>query len=444
MQPRSRQFFTHLYVILGAIALLGAGSLSIITPGTDAAAVPKDPGSYAVAFKRTALLRDAGRRIFSDRSFSASGLQSCASCHDPQRRYNPPNALDVQPGGDDMKRRGFRTPPTLTYLNRIPPYSNHYHDSDEEGDESIDAGPTGGLTWDGRVDRGDNQARIPLLSEFEMASSAAGVAAAIRTAGYAQLLREALGEHALDKDDDAFVAVVHALGAFEQDYDEFNPYTSKYDAWLTGNAKLSAKEQRGLKLFEDPNKGNCAECHISQRALDGGAPALSDYGLIAIGVPRNAKIPRNADAAFHDLGACGPERKDKAGQSDFCGLFRTPTLRNVALRKTFFHNGKFHTLRDVLEFYVSRDITPARWYAKNNAGSVDPYDDLPAEYRANINHDEPFAGQKPGATPRLDANEIDDVVAFLQTLTDGYLEQNPYRAERMRKKPSATSSHPGG
>ncbi len=213
MQLRSRQAFTSLYVILGAIALIGAACLPATGTATGAPAPAKSP-SYAAAFKRTALLRDAGRRIFSDRTFSASGRQSCASCHDPQRRYNPPNALDVQPGGGDMKQRGFRAPPTLTYLNRVPPYNNHYHDSDEEGDESVDAGPTGGLTWDGRVDRGENQARLPLLSEFEMASRAAGVAAAIRQAGYAHLLREALGEQALDKDEDAFTAVVHALGAF--------------------------------------------------------------------------------------------------------------------------------------------------------------------------------------------------------------------------------------
>ena len=77
-------------------------------------------------------------------------------------------ARDVQRGGADMSERGFRAPPTLTYLNRVPPYSNHYHDSDEEGDESVDNGPTGGLTWDGRVNGGENQARIPLLAAFEM------------------------------------------------------------------------------------------------------------------------------------------------------------------------------------------------------------------------------------------------------------------------------------
>jgi cytochrome c peroxidase len=403
-----------------------------------------DASSHDPAFHRAALLREAGRQIFSDSAYSASGRQSCASCHDPKRRYNPPNAHDVQRGGVDMSQRGFRAPPTLTYLNRVPPYSNHYHDSDEEGDESVDNGPTGGLTWDGRVNGGENQARIPLLAPFEMANTVAGVAAAVRKSASSSTIRQALGEHALDDDDAAFAAVVRALGAFEQDYDEFNPYTSKYDAYLTGNAKLSKAELRGLKLFEDPEKGNCAQCHLSQRTLDGGAPAFSDYGLIALGVPRNPAIERNRDAAFHDLGACGPERTDKKADASFCGLFRTPTLRNVALRETFFHNGRFHDLREVVEFYVTRDITPERWYAKDADGHANAYDDLPAEYRANVNRDAPFEGQKPGAKPRLDAREIGDVVAFMKTLTDGYVASNPYRAERAKAAAHAQQAPPRG
>ncbi|MEO6689346.1 MAG: cytochrome c peroxidase [Dokdonella sp.] len=430
------KIFTSFYFVF---LLSGYLSASVAAVASDAPPSGVNASTYAAAFERTTQLRDVGRRIFSDASFSASGRQSCASCHDPSHRYNPPDARDVQPGGVDGRQLGFRAPPTLTYLNRIPPYSNHHHDSDEEGDESVDAGPTGGLTWDGRVDRGDNQARIPLLSAFEMAASVAGVARAIREARYAPTLRKALGATALDADNDAFDAVVHALGVFEQDYDEFNPYTSKYDAWLTGRARLSAREMRGLTLFEDASKGNCMQCHLSRRPLDASAPAFSDYGLIALGVPRNNRIPRNADASFHDLGACGPERADKRGQSGFCGLFRTPTLRNVALRKTFFHNGSFHSLRDVIAFYVTRDITPERWYPKRVDGSVDAYDDLSPDYQANLNREPPFEGQKPGAKPRLDAREIDDIVVFLGTLTDGYLKENPYRVERRQARAKASA-----
>lgn len=413
-----------------ALVLLCCASISTVL----LAAGAEHPSRwYATARARTALLREAGKMIFSDPSFSASGRQSCASCHDPSRRYNPPNAFDVQVGGPALRDQGFRAAPTLTYLNRVPPYDNHHHDSEEEADNSIDNGPTGGLTWDGRVDTGAQQAAIPLTSRFEMGNTIQGVASAVRKSPQSARLRAALGEDALATDSKAFAAVTRALGAFEEDYAEFSPYTSKYDAWLTGHAALSPQERRGLELFEDEAKGNCAQCHLSRRGHDGTPPAFSDYGLIALAVPRNPAIARNRDSNFHDLGACGPERKDKSGQDDYCGLFRTPTLRNVAQRKAFFHNGKFHDLTEVVEFYVSRDITPERWYSRDVHGKTMPYDDLPARYHGNINRDPPFDGQQPGGKPRLDKDEIAAIVAFLHTLDDGYLKNNPYRREHVRR-----------
>jgi len=119
------------------------------------------------------------------------------------------------------------------------------------------------------------------------------------------------------------------------------------------------------------------------------------------------------------MGLCGPLRLDLKSKTEYCGMFRTPTLRNVALRKSYFHNGSFHSLRKVVEFYVSRDITPEKWYSRTADGKVNIYDDLPAQYHKNINVDPPFA-PLPGNKPRLSTSEITDVVAFLNTLTDGY------------------------
>lgn len=175
---------------------------------------------------------------------------------------------------------------------------------------------------------------------------------------------------------------------------------------------------RGLQLFNDEKKGNCASCHISQRALDGTPPQFSDFGLIAIAVPRNRTLPVNRDPRFYDLGACGPERTDLKGRDEFCGLFRTPSLRNVALRKTFFHNGVYHSLDDVMRFYAERDIHPEKFYPVVH-GKVQRYDDLPKRYWPNINREPPF-DRKPGDRPALNAAEIKDVIAFLNTLTDGY------------------------
>jgi cytochrome c peroxidase len=369
---------------------------------------------YEAVRKKTAL----GKALFFDPSLSGSGKLACATCHSPAHAFGPPNALPVQLGGNDMRAPGFRAVPTLKYLQSIPAFTEHFHDSDDEGDESVDAGPTGGLTWDGRVDTGAQQARIPLTSAFEMSSSPAHVAAAVRAAPYADAFRDAYGAQVLADDEATFDAVLEALGIFEQTPATFYPYTSKYDAYLAGKATLSAAELRGLELFNDERKGNCASCHLSERAKDGSPPQFSDFGLIALGVPRNRALAVNRDPRFFDLGACGPERTDLKGQDEYCGIFRTPTLRNVALRKTFFHNGIYHSLEDVLRFYAERDTNPEKFYPVVN-GKVRKFDDLPKRYWANLNTDPPF-DRKPGEPPALDEAEIQDIIAFLNTLTDGY------------------------
>lgn len=369
---------------------------------------------YEAVRKKTAL----GKALFFDPSLSGSGKLACATCHDPAHAFGPPNALAVQSGGNDMRQPGFRAVPTLKYLQSVPAFTEHFHDSEDEGDESVDARPTGGLTWDGRVDTGAQQARIPLLSGFEMNSSPARVASAVRAAPYADAFRDAFGSAVLDHDETTFDAVLEALGIFEQTPATFYPYTSKYDAYLAGSATLAPAELRGLQLFNDERKGNCASCHLSARAKDGAPPQFSDFGLIALGVPRNRALPVNRNPRFFDLGACGPERVDLKGRDEYCGLFRTPTLRNVALRHTFFHNGIYHSLEDVLHFYAERDTNPEKFYPVVN-GRVRKFDDLPKRYESNLNTDPPF-DRKRGATPALNEAEISDIIAFLNTLTDGY------------------------
>ena len=356
--------------------------------------------------------------MFLDPSLSGSGKLACASCHSPDHAFGPPNALSVQLGGSDLRRPGFRAVPSLRYLQSVPQFTQHFHDSDDEGDESVDAGPTGGLTWDGRVDHGADQARIPLTSSFEMGSTPAQVVAAVKAAPYAGELREAFGATIFDNDEKAFDAILRSLEAFEQTPQKFYPYTSKFDAFLAGKAKLNEAEMRGLELFNDEKKGNCAACHISQRAKDGSPPQFSDFGLIALGVPRNRALPINKDPKYFDLGACGPERQDLKGQPEYCGIFRTPSLRNVATRKVFFHNGIYHSLDEAVRFYVQRDTNPEKFYPTVH-GKVQKFDDLPRRYWANVNTEPPF-DRKPGEKPALDEADIKDVVAFLNTLTDGY------------------------
>jgi cytochrome c peroxidase len=140
---------------------------------------------------------------------------------------------------------------------------------------------------------------------------------------------------------------------------------------------------------------------------------------VALGVPRNREIPANSDSGWYDLGLCGPERIDLRSRDDYCGRFRTPSLRNVATRKVFFHNGVFHSLKEAVEFYSQRDTNPEKWYPRNSQGVVLKFDDLPTKYQGNVETGSPF-GKSAGAKPPLTDDEIADIVTFLETLTDGF------------------------
>ena len=317
-----------------------------------------------------------------------------------------------------MRETGIRAAPSLRYLQTTPQFTEHYFGSDDSGDDSIDNGPTGGLTWDGRVDRLRDQASIPLLSSREMANgSEKSVVAAAQKAGYAKEL-EALSGRGADTRA-LFGTILEALEAWQQNDKQFYPYSSKYDAWLAGRATLSAEESRGLKLFTDPEKGNCARCHIATRGTNGTPPQFTDYGLAALGVPRNRDIPANADPRWFDLGLCGPERADVRTPVEYCGRFMTPSLRNVAMRQSFFHNGVVHTLKEAVAFYAQRDSNPEKWYPKDRDGAVMKFDDLPTPYRGNVEMGPPFS-QHSTAQANLSDEEIDAIVAFLGTLTDGF------------------------
>jgi cytochrome c peroxidase len=409
---------------MGCCTAIGRGLLGLwlfFAAGAMAQAREPAPGlTRPQAYARAAALAALGRTLFFDPSLSASGQMACASCHDPAHAFGPANALSVQLGGKDMTQPGLRAVPSLKYLQAVPQFAEHYYESDDEGDASVDNGPTGGLTWDGRVDRRRDQARVPLLSPFEMANDKPGaLIGRIRQSASADELRRIFGASIFDGDDKALAAIGEALSAYQQDAATFYPYSSKYDAYLAGRAQLTPQEARGLALFNDPAKGNCASCHRSAPGNDGTPPQFTDYGMIATGAPRNRAIPANADPAYFDLGLCGPLRTDFKNRADYCGLFRTPSLRNVALRQTFFHNGAMHSLRAAIAFYVERDTNPGKWYPRDAAGRVQKFDDLPPPYRGNVNREPPFGG-KPGDPPVLSAAEIDDLVAFLNTLTDGY------------------------
>jgi cytochrome c peroxidase len=320
-------------------------------------------------------------------------------------------------GGRALNQAGLRSVPSLRYLQDRPHFTRHeYHAS---GDEPEDVGPGGGFMWDGRADALAAQALIPLLDAREMANrDVHELATRLRASGEAGQFRLLYGPRALRDDRQAAARAAKAITHFELDDASFHPYDSRYDAYLRGTRSLSAQELRGLALFESADKGNCAECHPDAPGPQGAPPAFSDYRFVALGVPRNPELPANRDADFYDLGLCGPLRRDLVQESsEYCGLFKTPTLRNVALREHFFHNARFTTLEQVLEFYVQRDLAPERWYP-TQAGRAELYDDLPPADRANVDRTDPPFDRRAGEPPALNAAEIADLIAFLRTLTD--------------------------
>jgi len=93
----------------------------------------------------------------------------------------------------------------------------------------------------------------------------------------------------------------------------------------------------------------------------------------------------------------------------------TPTLRNVATRSTFFHNGVIHDLTEAVEFYAQRDTDPSRWYPRARDGTILKFDDLPEPYRAN-GRDRSSVRRAPRSAPALTAPEIEDVVRVPQNV----------------------------
>ena len=77
-------------------------------------------------------------------------------------------------------------------------------------------------------------------------------------------------------------------------------------------------------------------------------------------IPRNNKLTGNKNPGFFDMGICGPFRTDMKDQTQYCGMFLTPTLRNTATRHAFFHNGVYSTLDDVMAFYNDRNTAPEK------------------------------------------------------------------------------------
>jgi len=353
-----------------------------------------------------------GEKIFFDTSLSASGKLSCATCHDPDHAHAPSNGLATQLGGINVDVTHFRATPSLRYLNETPPFGRN-----------AKGVLIGGFNRDGHADTLSQQAAGPLLSPVEMANkNASEVVDKVRKTKYLDVLQRAFDLSNSDSSEKYFAAITSALEAYQLENSDFHPFSSKYDMYLDGKIQLTESEHRGLELFNNKNSANCASCHVSQLSPTGKHPLFTDFTYDALGIMRNQSIAANSDEKFFDTGVCMPgvDLKQKRIYEVDCGKFKVPTLRNVATRKVFFHNGKITSLRDAIAFYATRDTDPAHWYGRDQDGRIHKFNDLPEQYRDNVNQREKPYDRGFGRTPRLSEEDITYIEAFLNTLTDGY------------------------
>ena len=349
-----------------------------------------------------------GKALFFDANLSTPPGQACSSCHDPAHFFTDPDTQSSTSEGVIPNRFGNRNSPTIMYSSATPPF--HF--------DKADGLFVGGHFDDGRASTLRDQAKQPFLNALEMNNaSPTEVVEKVRLASYAGLFKRVFGENSLNSPARAYDRIAEAIASFEQT-DRFSPMSSKYDYYLQGKVKLTAQELRGRAVYEDEGKGNCAACHPSRPDRNGAKrPLFTDFTYDNLGVPKNPESHFYAqETEFNPLGfkfidnGLGENVNDPAEN----GKFKVPTLRNIAKTAPYMHNGYFKTLRGVIDFYNSRDIKPicpSEWVTEEEALRQACW---PApEVASNVNHDE--LGKL-----GLSEQEVDDLEAFLLTLTDGY------------------------
>lgn len=259
--------------------------------------------SYAKNFRRphtipyppenayTPAREQLGHMLFFDPRVSSSNILSCASCHNPAFNWGDSLPKGV---GDKMNTLGRRTP---TILNLA------WADL---------------LFWDGRADSLESQALGPIASKGEMNMDLDQLIEKLnKIEGYKPYFEWAYPGEGITKE-----TVGKAIATFERGVvSEQAPF----DEYIDGrDYAINASAKRGFELFN--TKANCVACHSGW--------SFTDHGFYDIGLPDG------------DVG-----RAKHLGLPSMQHAFKTPTLRNVAQRAPYMHDGSEATLEDVVEFY---------------------------------------------------------------------------------------------
>ena len=335
------------------------------------------PGDASNRVSGNRLAIDFGEQLFFESRLSSSGKLSCGSCHVPERDWS-----DGLTRGEGMQTVDRNTPNLVNV---------RYHRW---------------FGWDGAADSLWSQSIRPILNQKELAATPQHVAQLVRKdAELACHYTRTFGKPPSEvKDDEALlVDVGKVLAAFQETivaartpFDEFRDALARGDR--AAAARYSIPAQRGLKIFI--GKGGCSTCHTGPRFTNGefhstGVSFFAAKNRVDPG--RYEGIRELKQSKFNLLGAYNddPSRSTATAtqhvdlvQRNF-GEFKTPSLRNAALTGPYMHNGQIGTLREVVRYYSELDV-----------------DRLHAD------------GEQLLKPLKLSAQEVDDLIVFVESLTD--------------------------
>ena len=286
-----------------------------------------------------------GRWLFFDKRLSADGTVSCATCHRPENGFSEPTAVSTGIRGQKGARKA---PPILNLAWTIFPT----------------------FFWDGRAVSLEEQALGPVANPIEMGNTHEAMIVTISgIKAYAPYFKQAFGDAVINKD-----RIARALADYERTRFSGN---SPWDRWQAGDTHaVSDQVKLGHQLFFF-GKAACNQCHLG--------PNFTENQFHNLGVGWDAKTK-----SFKDEGRFAISKKPEDH-----GAFKTPTLREVASRAPYMHDGSHKTLKDVVEYY-------------NKGGEPNPH--LSAKMKP-LN---------------LSSAEVDALVAFMEALSgEGYHDRGP-------------------
>ena len=297
------------------VAGVFAAAIAVL-PAAERLDIPLGLDNYLPVPEDNPLTREKvelGQRLFNEKQLSRDGTVACSTCHDPKRNFTDDKPLAEGVFG----RIGARRVPAI--LNR---------------------GYGTAFFWDGRIPTLEEQVLQPIINDKEMDMKLEEVVARLRKdEEYAAEFDSVFG-HAITEQD-----ISHALAGYVRTILAGN---SRYDRYLNGEGDaLSELERRGLEIFR--GKGNCTDCHLG--------PNLTDEKF------------RNTGIAWKNGELVDPGRFRFTEQENDRGSFKTPTLRNVADRAPYMHDGSLATLSDVADYYnrggnrnpwLDRELLPLR------------------------------------------------------------------------------------